>query len=231
MASEAVRPNPFDKPALAQSYDGWYETRLGAAMDRAQKQMVWQMARPAAGELALDVGTGTGNYACELASRGLRVVGSDPSEAMLAIASAKSDQVVWEQSAAESLPHEDGRFDLVLSVTALEFMSDPERALAEMWRVTAPGGRLVVGTLNARNPWGKLYQEQTADPDSPFYGARLFAPVQFLALLARWGRVRWGSAGFLPPTGQGLARARVVEAWGRRFRRGKGALLVGRVDK
>lgn len=231
MLPEPTHPNPFANHVHAQSYDAWYETSLGAAMDRAQKRLVWRLARPAAGETALDVGTGTGNYACELARRGLRVTGCDPSEAMLAIARNKPCEAVWEQSAAESLPFEDGRFDLVLSVTAFEFMADPERALAEMWRVAAPGGRLVIGTLNALSPWGKLYREQAFDESSPFRGARLYTPVQFLALLARRGRVRWGSAGFLPPTGQGLARAGIVEAWGRRFRKRQGALLVGRVDK
>jgi ubiquinone/menaquinone biosynthesis C-methylase UbiE len=236
MSAERQRANPFENPAHARSYDPWYETPLGAAMDRAQKRLVWRLARPVPGETALDVGTGTGQYACELAHRGLHVTGRDPSEAMLAVARAKGCQVAWEHGSAESLPYEDGRFDLVLSVTALEFMADRERALAEMWRVTASGGRLVIGTLNAASPWGRLYAQLAQDEATAFYGARLLTPVQFLALLARLGRVQWGSghcssAGFLPPSGQGLAWAGAREAWGRRFRRRQGALLVGRVDK
>lgn len=253
--TESESVNPFANPAHADEYDAWYETPLGAAMDRAQKRLVWRLARPQAGETALDVGTGTGNYACELARLGLQVVGRDPSEAMLAKARAKGCAVTWEQGSAEHLPYEDGRFDLVLSVTALEFMANAERALDEMWRVTARGGRLVVGTLNRASAWGELYAELARDEDSAFYGARLYTPVQFLALLARLGRERqqgggraarrtaarersvqrvrleWGSAGFLPPTGRGVAWAGLLEAWGRRLRRDRGALLVGRVDK
>jgi ubiquinone/menaquinone biosynthesis C-methylase UbiE len=250
MDAKREQVNPFANPAHAEGYDTWYETPLGAAMDRAQKRLVWRLARPQAGETALDVGTGTGNYACELARMGLQVVGRDPSEAMLAVARAKQCGVTWEQGSAEQLPHEDGRFDLVLSVTALEFMADPLSALAEMWRVTAPGGRLVIGTLNRASAWGEIYAELAQDPESAFYGAQLLTPVQFLALLARLGRegrppsraastqaaakrrqIEWGSAGFLPPTGRGLAWAGLVEAWGGRLRRARGALLVGKVDK
>ncbi len=231
MCPESVHPNPFTDPTHADAYDSWYETPLGRAMDRAQKRLVWRLARPKRGEAALDVGAGTGNYACELARRGLQVVARDPSEAMLAVARAKDPRVTWDLGTAEGLPYEDGRFALVLSVTALEFMARPEQALAEMWRVTAPGGRLVVATLNRNSPWGQLYAQMAQDSSSAFYGARLHTPTQFLALMARLGRVKWASAGFVPPPGERLAWAGLVEAWGRRFRRRQGALLVGRVRK
>ncbi len=231
MSTDKEERNPFAQQEHAQGYDAWYQTPLGAAMDRGQKSLVWQLAQPAAGESALDVGTGTGNYACELAQQGLQVVGRDPSEAMLAEARRKPCDVTWEQGMAEELPYADGRFDLVLSVTALEFMDDPEQALAEMVRVTRPGGRVVIGTLNAASPWGALYAQQAADPASPFYGADLHRPERFVALLSRWGRVLWSSAGFVPPSGRYLAWADLLEAWGRRFRKRKGALLVGRIDR
>ncbi len=236
MVPEAEHTNPFSQPAHAESYDRWYETPLGAAVDRAQKRLVWRLAQPHGGETALDIGTGTGQYACELARRGLHVVGRDPSEAMLRVARAKGCPVTWELGSAEDLPYENARFDLVLSVTALEFMADAERALGEMWRATAHGGRLVIGTLNRDSAWGQLYAQMAQDPESAFYGARLYTPDEFLALLGRLGpggapRVTWGSAGFLPPSGRGRAWAGLLEAWGRRLHKRQGALLVGRVDK
>ena len=235
MSTDSDRHNPFAQPEHAQGYDVWYATPLGAAMDRAQKSLVWQLAQPKAGESALDVGTGTGNYACELAQRGLQVVGRDPSEAMLAVARQKPCDVTWERGVAEELPYADGRFDLVLSVTALEFMADPEQALAEMVRVAKPGGRVVIGTLNTASPWGALYAQQAADPASPFYGANLYTPERFAVLLSHASNghstsARWSSAGFVPPSGRYLAWADLLEAWGRRFRKRQGALLVGRID-
>jgi ubiquinone/menaquinone biosynthesis C-methylase UbiE len=223
--------NPFEDVRTAQEYDPWYAERLGATVDRLQKALVLKMARPRPGERALDVGTGTGNYAGALAARGLEVTGIDPSGAMLAEARAKPQPVTWLQGAAESLPCEDGSYDLVVSVTALEFMADPRLALGEMYRVLRPGGRMVVGTLNARGPWGELYARLGQDPASPYHYATLYTAERFEALLAALGDVRWSSAVFVPPSGRGLAVAGLLETMGRTFRRDQGALLVGRVNK
>jgi ubiquinone/menaquinone biosynthesis C-methylase UbiE len=224
-------PNPFEDVRTANAYDPWYAERLGAAVDRLQKALVMRLARPRPGEHALDVGTGTGNYACALAARGLRVTGLDPSEAMLAVARSKPQPVSWQQGAAEDLPYQEGSFDLVVSVTALEFMADPGRALAELFRVLAPGGRMVVGTLNAAGPWGELYARLGQDPASPFHDARLSSAASFVAALSLFGPVRWSSAVFVPPSGRGLALAGLCERWGQAFERDRGALLVGRVDR
>lgn len=223
--------NPFEDARTAEGYDPWYTERLGATVDRLQKDLVFRMARPRPGERALDVGTGTGNYACALATRGLAVTGIDPSEAMLAVARRKPQPVTWLQGPAERLPFDDGSYDLVVSVTALEFISDPRRALEEMFRVLKPGGRLVVGTLNARGPWGEMYARLGEDPASPFHVATLHTAERFEALLAVHGEVRWSSAVFVPPSGKGLAVAGLLEQVGRAFRRDQGALLVGRVDR
>jgi len=225
------RINPFTDPRLAAQYDPWYADRLGATMDRLQKQLVLRMAAPCPGECALDVGTGTGNYACTLARRGLQVIGVDPSAAMLGIARRKAEPVTWQLGAAENLPYRDASFPLVISVTALEFVRDVGQALAEMYRVLKPGGRLVVGTLNARGPWGEFYGRLALDPASPFHHARLLTAEAFTQELGRLGTVSWSSAGFVPPSGRGLRVASILERWGRTFCRSQGALLVGRVNK
>lgn len=225
------RINPFRDTRVAQEYDPWYADRLGATVDRLQKALVFRMARPRAGERALDVGTGTGNYACALARLGLRVTGIDASEAMLSVARAKPEPVTWQQGSAEHLPYEDASFHLVISVTALEFFTDPAPAISEMVRVLAPGGRLVVGTLNARGPWGEMYAAVGRDPASPFHYARLYTSEDLLALLAPYGPVTWCSAVFVPPTGKGLALAGIRERFGQALQRDRGALLVGRIDK
>jgi ubiquinone/menaquinone biosynthesis C-methylase UbiE len=184
------RPNPFEDLRTAGTYDAWYAERLGATVDSLQKSLVMRLARPLPGERALDVGTGTGNYACALAAHGLRVTALDASEAMLSVARHKPQTVDWQQGTAEDLPYEQGSFGLVVSVTALEFMADPGRALQEMFRVLAPGGRMVVGTLNAAGPWGELYARRAQDPASPFYSARLFSAASFVQALSTLGSLR-----------------------------------------
>jgi SAM-dependent methyltransferase len=150
---------------------------------------------------------------------------------MLAQARAKPCRVAWQQAAAERLPYADESFDLVVSVTALEFMRDPRVALEEMHRVLVPGGRLVVGTLNALGPWGRFYARLAADPAVPFYHASLHTPERLVDLLSMIGPVRWQSAVFVPPSGRGLAIAGLLERLGQRYCRRKGALVVGRVRK
>jgi len=223
--------NPFDRPEVAAAYDSWFDTPLGRAADRLEKELIYRLAAPQPGERALDVGTGTGHYACDLAERGLTVTAIDPSEAMLGVARAKGCRVTWEQGQAEDLPFADGTFDLVLSVTTLEFVRDPARSLAEMARVTAPGGRMVVAVLNAHSPWAAARRREAQEQGGPFAAARFFTPDAFVSMLRRHGPTRWGSAVFVPPSGRGLALSQGLEVLGQALARGRGALLVGRVQR
>lgn len=243
MAETVAQVNPFAAPELAAGYDAWFDDPLGALMDRLERQLVLSMARPRAGERALDVGTGTGHFARLLAAAGAAVVGYDSSPAMLAVArgaSGAEETITWQQGQAEALPFADGAFQLVLSVTALEFMAQPQQALDEMYRVTAPGGRLVVATLNAAGPWGQLYADQARADLPPFNAAHLWTAAQLAAALGRYGRVRWNSAGHVAPDGRvplicslrGGPRLAWPGEWcSRALRRDQGALLVGRVNK
>ena len=223
--------NPFGARRQAALYDSWFDTPLGEAMDRLEKALIYRLAQPREGELALDMGTGTGHFACDLASQGLRVIGYDPSEAMLQIARAKKAPVSWQRGDAEALPFRDDTFDLVLSTTTLEFVRDISAALEEMWRVAAPGGRMVVGVLNAQSSWAKSYLREASVQDTPFQYARFFTAAEFVSRLGCYGQVRWSSSGFFAPTGRGLRVAGVLEVLGQAFCRGRGALLVGRIDK
>lgn len=227
----AEHVNPFADKMQAADYDSWYETSLGRMADRLQGALVERMAQPRSGERVLDVGTGTGHYAVRLAARGLHVAGVDASESMLALARAKTAAVEWRQAEAEHLPFPDDSFDLVLAVTLLEFVPDPLQALAEMRRVAAPGGRLVLGVLNAHSVWGRFYRAQAQQMETPFRHAHLFTPAEFVTMLRHFGSVRWCSALFVPPSGRGLWAASLLEWLGRWFWRGHGALLVGRIDR
>jgi SAM-dependent methyltransferase len=77
---------------------------------------------------------------------------------MLAVARAEAPAIDWRIGRAEELPFEAGAFDAVLSQFGLMFFDDGARALAEMWRVLRPGGRVAVAV------WGPL-------EDTPGYAA------------------------------------------------------------
>lgn len=112
---------------------------------------------------ALDVGCGTGFPLLELQQRlgpGARVVGIDPWAAGLARARRKArryglDALVV-RAAAERMPFADGRFGLVVSNNGINNVADPARALAECFRVAAPGAQLVA-TVNLPDTMKELY--------------------------------------------------------------------------
>jgi SAM-dependent methyltransferase len=103
----------------------------------------------------LDVGVGPGHLCGELAIRGWRVTGVDPSPAMLELARARvpSRAVRLLPGSIEALPFEAATFDTVVAIGVLEYVSDVEAALAEVERVLLPGGRAVLGVPNTRAPY------------------------------------------------------------------------------
>lgn len=101
---------------------------------------------------ALDVATGTGDFALELARRPqvASVVGLDFAPRMLPLARKKAvnrglaDKVQWMLGDAMALPFPDGRFACVTCGFGLRNFSGVGTALAEMLRVARPGGRVVI---------------------------------------------------------------------------------------
>jgi demethylmenaquinone methyltransferase/2-methoxy-6-polyprenyl-1,4-benzoquinol methylase len=112
------------------------------------------------GSRVLDVATGTGDLAIELAGRGCEVVGSDFSEGMLERARAKAPELRWEQGDALGLPYADDEFDAVTVGFGARNFSDLDRGLSEMTRVVRPGGRVVVLeiTTPTRPPLSTFYR-------------------------------------------------------------------------
>jgi ubiquinone/menaquinone biosynthesis C-methylase UbiE len=110
---------------------------------------VVELCRPGAGDRALDVGAGPGLLSAALAPRVARAVALDPSPAMLERAPAGVETA---EGTGEAIPFEDGSFDLVTAVNTLHHVADMPATVAEMVRVLAPAGRIVV-------------QDYLADPD------------------------------------------------------------------
>jgi SAM-dependent methyltransferase len=100
------------------------------------------LAGVAAGRRALDVGCGSGMLTGELAGRlgAGSVAAIDPSERFVEAVRGRFPGVDVRQGVAEELPYGDGEFDAALSQLVVHFMADPVAGLAEMARVTRPGG-------------------------------------------------------------------------------------------
>src|SRR3954447_12810683 len=140
LPAESVRAM-FDR--IAGVYDVM-NTVMTAGLHHRWRSRAADLARVGPGSRALDVATGTGDLAIELAARGASVVGSDFSEGMLEVARRKSPELTWEQGNALALPYEDDSFDAATVGFGARNFSDLPRGLAEMTRVVRPGGRVVV---------------------------------------------------------------------------------------
>jgi demethylmenaquinone methyltransferase/2-methoxy-6-polyprenyl-1,4-benzoquinol methylase len=148
-ADRGTLPEPevramFDR--IARVYD-LINSVMTAGLHHTWRARAADLAHVGAGDRVLDVATGTGDLAIELAARvgpGGEVVGSDFSEEMLTLARRKAPAQRFEWANALQLPYEDGAFAAATVGFGARNFSDLDRGIAEMARVVAPGGRLVI---------------------------------------------------------------------------------------
>jgi demethylmenaquinone methyltransferase/2-methoxy-6-polyprenyl-1,4-benzoquinol methylase len=120
---------------------------MTAGMHHRWRSRAADLARVGPGDRALDVATGTGDLAIELARRvepDGEVIGSDFSERMLELAREKAPEIRFEWGNALDLDYPDDSFDAVTVGFGARNFSDLAGGLAEMARVVRPGGRVVV---------------------------------------------------------------------------------------
>lgn len=103
------------------------------------------------GAKVLDCAAGTGQFSLAAAKNAASVLCTDQSEAMLARAQKKAakrgfSNIGFAVRDLTALPDPDGSFDAVIAANVLHLLADPEPAVRELWRVTAPGGRLILPT-------------------------------------------------------------------------------------
>lgn len=157
---------PFDE--YTGRYEGWFEAHEHAY---ASEVAALDRLRPAGGD-GVEIGVGTGRFGEPLGIQ----TGVDPSRDMLEYAATRGISPIL--GVAEHLPFGADTFDVALIVTTICFVDDVDRALAEARRVLRPGGRLVIGYIDADSPIGEFYREH--QDENPFYRDATFVTTDDL---------------------------------------------------
>jgi demethylmenaquinone methyltransferase/2-methoxy-6-polyprenyl-1,4-benzoquinol methylase len=153
-AQQASRdPGTLAEPQVREMFDriaGVYDrlnTVMTAGLHHQWRRRAADLAALKPGARALDVATGTGDLALELARRvmpGGEVVGIDFAERMLELARAKAPEIDFRVGNALALDFADDEFDAATVGFGARNFADLERGLHEMARVVRPGGHVVV---------------------------------------------------------------------------------------
>ncbi|WP_426593084.1 demethylmenaquinone methyltransferase [Cellulomonas sp. McL0617] len=129
--------------AVAARYDRTNDV-LSLGQDRAWRRATIKAVDAQPGQTVLDLAAGTGTSSEPMADAGVRVVACDLSVGMLEVGKRRRPDLAFVAGDALHLPFADESFDAVTMSFGLRNVSDVESALDELYRVTKPGGRLVV---------------------------------------------------------------------------------------
>ncbi len=186
--SGRAQDNPFLSPALARRYERWY-SEVGRRADTLEKALLARLLRSFPDTRSvLDVGCGTGHFTRWMAEKGLDAFGLDVSEPMLDEARRHGGPKYVIGDAA-TLPFADRCFDLTALITTLEFVSNPERALAEAARVARHG--ILLGVLNR---YSMLALQRRLSGESLWRSARFFGPGELAVMVRRAAGMRFRAA-------------------------------------
>jgi SAM-dependent methyltransferase len=152
--------------AGAENYQRYFVPALGAPVST----VTMAAAKLQPGERVLDVACGTGvvtRLAAERVGRTGSVTGLDVAPDMIDVAratpAADAPSIDWQVGDALALPLPDDAFDVVTCQMGLMFMEDRVKAVAEMRRVLAPGGRVIVTTPGAIQPLFEVMEKAITD--------------------------------------------------------------------
>jgi ubiquinone/menaquinone biosynthesis C-methylase UbiE len=176
----------------AEKYDLWFETPMGKLIRGYESKLVLRMLAPGPGEVILDAGCGTGIFTADILERGARVVGLELALAMLRRAMTKCPGRTFQSVIGDMqrLPFADASFHKAISITAIEFIQDARIAIEELFRVTKPGGFIVVATLNSLSPWAQRRREEAKKGHPLFRYAIFRSPDEMISLSPMEGIVQ-----------------------------------------
>ncbi len=133
---------------------------LSLGLDRLWRTQTVNAVEPKPGQLILDLAAGTGTSSHPFTASGATVIPTDLSEGMLAVGKVRQPGLSFVNADALALPFADKTFDAVTISFGLRNVENVHAALVEMYRVTKPGGRIVICEFSTPTwkPFRHLYR-------------------------------------------------------------------------
>lgn len=166
--SALVRTGPVD-------HADWNYRPLIGAVQRIRFRLIRTLLGERRFERVLEIGYGSGVFMPELAKRANELFGIDPHLMPREVEEALRKHGVHASlvtGSAEALPYEDGFFDCAVSVSAIEYVEDIDRACRELIRVLRPGGIVVVATPGVSPIWDLALRLSTGESPKQYAGRR-----------------------------------------------------------
>ncbi len=186
--------NVFQNPDVAGRYDDYYQTGFGKKIDQTEKKMFDKLLEEIEKDEMLELGCGTGHWTSYFVEKGFDVIATDVSEPMLNLAKSKDIHAVFEHADSANLPFPNESFNVVASVTMLEFTTNPEKVIDEIYRILKTDGWLLLGCLNKKSVIG-LNKEN----DEVFKNGRFFTLDEIKQLLGKFKIQRIETGVYLKP--------------------------------
>jgi len=169
----------LDNQTYYDEFSGWYERGRSRGYHALIDRLELEVARPLAeGRKVLEAGCGTGLILQALKETAAHAVGADLSAGMLRGSVEKGLDIA--QADLTRLPFADDTFDFVCSFKVLAHVPPIQEAIAELVRVTRPGGKLA---LEFYNPWSLRYLMKRVRP------GKISETVKEDAVFTRWDSV------------------------------------------
>ena len=164
MTRAQLDKQPFDVARMFDDVAAKYDVTndiLSLGQDRRWRQALVEALGPQAGERVLDLAAGTGTSSEPLGRSGAFVVPCDFSQGMLAVGKQRRPELAFVAGDGLQLPFADASFDGVTISFGLRNLHDTAAGLAELLRVTRPGGRIVVCEFSQPvwRPFRTVYSE------------------------------------------------------------------------
>ncbi|MFW5750786.1 MAG: class I SAM-dependent methyltransferase, partial [Planctomycetota bacterium] len=170
----------YSDPAAVTAYDRWYDEARGHHLFTAELACLRPLV-DADTSSWIEIGVGSGRFAAALGIP----AGIDRSPAMIALARRQGIEATV--AAADAIPEDDESVGGVLMVMTACFIADMDPVLAEIRRVLAPEGRLVLAEVNAAGPLGRRYAARRAAGDPWYRGLVLRDAATWGELMDRAG--------------------------------------------